>query len=216
MANFLTFKPDQAAGEAALRPLHDHPGRPPNALKESFFANPTDLAGQYAPQEAANPPNHRYCAENAYIRNDEDVPAVLEKAFTTLPNRKSFALYYSMTPTSRRPHYASSVDDVGSMALSMHSDHYFALYTVWEDEKDDDEFVGWTLGVMKGVERHAEGSYLGDADFQHRRTKFWRDENAKRLMELRRKWDPEGRICGFLDEGDESGVEGLKNEFEWK
>ncbi|KAF3761755.1 hypothetical protein M406DRAFT_49715 [Cryphonectria parasitica EP155] len=216
-ANFLSFKPTQAEAEAALRPLHDHPGRPPNALKESFFAQPTSLPGQYVPQEAANPPDHRYCSENAYIRNNEaDVPAVLEKAFTTVPNRKTFALYFSMNPTSRRGHYSAGVDDVGSMAFSMQSDHYFALYSIWEDEKDDEKFVGWTHDIMKDVERHAEGSYLGDADFQLRRTKFWRDENAARLMEIRRKWDPDARICGYLDEGDRSGAEGLRNEFEWK
>lgn len=227
LANFLTFKPNQSEGEAALRPLHDHPGRPPNPLIE-VFANPTSLPGQYAPQDAANPPGHRYCSENAYVRNDvADVPAVLEEAFTTLPNRKSFALYFSMTPTSRRGYYytptgVDSVGDqnkddmVGPMALSMQTDHYFALYTVWEEEEDDDKYMGWTYGIMKEVERHAEGSYLGDADFQHRRTKFWRDEHATRLMAIRRKWDPEGRICGYLDEGDTSGVDGLKNEFEWK
>lgn len=216
MANFLAFKPSQAEGEAALGPLHDHPDRPPNALPQSFFAQPTSLPHQYDPQEAANPANHRYCAENAYIRNDADVPAVLEKACTTLPNRKTFALYFNMVPTSRRGHYTAGVDDVGSMALSMQSDHYFALYTVWEEEKDDGKMMGWVQDVMADMERHADGSYLGDADFQYRRTKFWKDENAKRLMEIRKKWDPEGRICGYLDEGDKSGVEGLKNEFEWK
>lgn len=219
MANFLTFKPTRAEGEAALGSLRDDPGRPPSALPQSFFAAPTSLPGQYAPQEAANPEGHRYCSENAYVRNEEDVPAVLEKAFTTLPSRKSFALYFSMTPTSRRPHYEATPgrDDLaGTMALSMHTDHYFALYAIWEDEKEDEKMVGWVRDVMEGVERHAEGSYLGDADFQIRRTKFWRDENAKRLMEIRRKWDPEGRICGYLDEGDKSGVDGLKNEFEWK
>lgn len=225
MANFLAFKPNRAEGEAALRPLHDHAGRPPNALPQSFFAAPTSLPGQYVPQEAANPEGHRYFSENAYVRNDEDVPAVLEKAFTTLPSRKSFALYFSMTPTSRRPHYEASPsgrdgagreDLAGTMALSMQTDHYFALYTIWEDERDDERMVGWVRDVMVGIERHAEGSYLGDADFQTRRTKFWRDENAKKLMEIRRRWDPEGLICGYLDEGDKSGVEGLKNEFEWK
>ncbi|KAH8776765.1 FAD binding domain protein [Diaporthe sp. PMI_573] len=224
LANFLTFKPNKAEGEAALRPMHDDPGRPPNPLIEEF-AKTTTLPDQYAPQALANPEGHRYCSENAYISNDADVPAVLERAFTTLPHRKAFALYYSMYPTSRRPHYLnlgagggdpSSNDDAGSMALSMHTDHYFALYTVWEDEKDDEKCVGWTHSVAREVERSADGSYLGDSDFQHRRTKFWRDENAKRLMEIRRKWDPEGRICGYLDEGDKSGVDGLKNEFEWK
>lgn len=214
MANFLAFKSTRAAGEAALRPLHDDARRPAGAFVESFAA-PTSLPAQYAPQEAANPEGHRYCSENAYVRNEADVPAVLREAFTTLPSRKSFALFLSMNPTSRRGHYMAGVDDVGSMALSMQSDHYFALYTIWEDEKEDEKMVGWVQDVMKGVERHAVGSYLGDADFELRRTKFWRDENATRLMEIRRQWDPQGRICGFLDQGDGSGSKGLKNEFEW-
>ncbi|KUI56174.1 6-hydroxy-D-nicotine oxidase [Cytospora mali] len=223
LANFLTFKPDRAQGEAALRPFHDDPNRPANPLIE-FFAKPTSLPDQYAPQAASNPEGHRYCSENAYIRNEEDVPAVLEEAFTTLPNRKSFALYFGMAPTSRREHYITDLvrendgyTHAGSaMALSMHTDHYFALYTVWEEPEGDERFTSWTHGVMSRVERFSAGSYLGDADFQHRRTKFWRDGNAKRLMEIRRRWDPEGRICGYLDEGDKSGVEGLKNEFEWE
>jgi hypothetical protein len=41
-------------------------------------------------------------------------------------------------------------------------------------------------------------------------------EQGRRLMEVRRKWDPEGRVCGYLDEGDRSGVEGLENVHEWQ
>lgn len=216
VANFLTFKNSQAEAVAALQALHDHPGRPTATPLVESVAQPTTLPAQYEMQEAANPANHRYCAENAYVRNDEDVPAVLDKAFTAPPNRTTYTLYYSMNPTSRRGHYTAGVEDVGSMALSMQSDHYFAVYTIWEDEKDDEKMMEWVHDVMSGVERHAEGSYLGDADFQQRRTKFWRDENAQRLMDIRRKWDPEGRICGYLDQGDASGVSGLKNEFEWK
>lgn len=163
---------------------------------------------EYGKQAAANPENHRYCSENAYIANEADVPAVLEEAFTTLPNKKSFSLYFAMNPTSRRP--------LPDMALSMQSDHYFALYTVWEDAESDESCTGWVHDIMRKVERSSVGSYLGDADFQERRTKFWDDESGKKLMELRRKWDPTGRICGFLDAGDKSGVEGLRNEFEWK
>lgn len=224
LANFLSFKATRAEGEAALRPIHDDPRRPPNSFPQSFFAAPTSLPEQYKPQEEANPEGHRYCAENVYVGNDEDVPAVLERAFTTLPSRKTFTLYFSMNPTSRRPRYEAptvpagggNVDWSGTMALSMQTDHYFAVYTIWEEEKDDDKMVGWVRDVMADIERHSEGAYLGDSDFQARRTKFWRDENAKRLMEIRRKWDPEGVICGYLDEGDKSGVAGLKNEHEWR
>jgi hypothetical protein len=102
------------------------------------------------------------------------------------------------------------------MALSMQSDHYFALYTVWEDLKDDERCQKWVKDIMTGVEKHSVGAYLGDSDFQVRRTKFWEDSQAGKLMDVRRKWDHEGLICGYLDEGDKSGVKGLENVHEWQ
>jgi hypothetical protein len=101
------------------------------------------------------------------------------------------------------------------MALSMQSDHYVSVYATWKDEKDDQANLGWVADVMREMEKSEAGSYLGDADFQTRRTKFWSDECGKRLMDIRRKWDSHGTICGYLDQGDRSGVQGLRNEFEW-
>jgi hypothetical protein len=69
---------------------------------------------------------------------------------------------------------------------------------------------------MAGVEKQSVGAYLGDSDFQVRGTKFWDDSKARRLMELRRKWDPEGMISGYLDQGDRSGLSGLEIVHEWK
>ncbi|TEA21066.1 6-hydroxy-D-nicotine oxidase [Colletotrichum sidae] len=224
MANFLSFAPNPEA----LIPLHStHPPRPLAAV----FANPTSLPQQYVDQDAANPPSHRYISENAYVSNSADVPSVLKRAFTTLPTPQSFALYFSMNPCSRRPQPApghSQVNGGGGdnnreedlkpmpdMALSMQSDHYFALYTVYPDAEDDDRCQGWVSDVMADVERHSVGSYLGDADFRHRKTRFWGEEQGKKLMKIRREWDPKGRICGYLDTDDKSGTEGLENEFEW-
>ncbi|KAJ5735025.1 FAD binding domain protein [Penicillium malachiteum] len=195
----------QYAEEEALRLAQET--RPDGAVEE-WFCKEDSLDEQYDNQERANPEKHRYCAENAYIKNDADVPAVLEEAFTTLPHRKAFALWYPMNPCSRRK--------LPDMALSLQSDHYFALYTVWEDESDDVRCQAWVKNVMKRVERHSVGAYLGDSDFQARKTKFWADDNAKRLMEIRRKWDPKGRVCGYLDQDDQSGTTGLTNAHEWK
>ncbi|KAJ5266636.1 FAD-binding domain-containing protein [Penicillium angulare] len=202
---FVVMKNTSEEAEAALRPAQET--RPDGAAKE-WFCVEDSLETQYKNQEGANPENHRYCAENAYIKNDADVPAVLEEAFTTLPHRKAFSLWYPMNPCSRRK--------LPDMALSMQSDHYFALYTVWETESDDDRCKAWVKNVMKKVERHSVGAYLGDSDFQVRKTKFWADDNARRLMDIRRKWDPNGRICGYLDQGDQSGTQGLTNTHEWK
>jgi FAD/FMN-containing dehydrogenase len=204
MPLFVTFKNSDEEAKAALKLAND--SRPEGFLVESINQQ-TTLAMQYCDQANANPEGHRYCAENAYIRNEADVSSVLKEAFTTLPHPKAFSLWYSMAPCSRRP--------LPDMALTMQSDHYFALYTVWEDEKDDDRCRSWNREVMKRVERHSEGAYLGDSDFQVRRTKFWADANAERLMDIRRRWDPKGTICGYLDVDDASGVKGLANQHEW-
>jgi hypothetical protein len=171
---------------------------------------------QNAAQTAANPAGYRYCSDDAYIRNDADVPSVLEEAFTNLPSKNSFSLYFAMNPTSRRgldengERIRGSGVGAGDMALSMQSDHYFAVYSVWNDENDNEKCKDWVSGVFRGVEPHSVGSYLGDADFRVRRTRFWGEEEGKRVMELRRLWDPDGRICGYLG-GDLEG-EALSNE----
>lgn len=201
----VSFKHTHEEAERSLEPLNR--GRPPGCIVE-VVNKPTTLDDQYCAQIMASPEGHRYCAENAYISNDEDVTSVLEQAFTTLPNPKAYSIYFAMNPCSRRK--------LPDMALSMQTDHYFATYTCWEDSNDDERCLSWVRSVMAKIERRSEGAYLGDADFQSRRTPFWADENAKRLMELRRKWDPEGRICGYLDVDDASGTDGLANVQEWK
>ncbi|KFY74089.1 hypothetical protein V499_05871 [Pseudogymnoascus sp. VKM F-103] len=201
MVHIVTFQESESAAREALRPLND--SHPAGAIVE-VISQPTSVADQYQDQAKANPSNHRYCAENAYINDDVDVTAVLEKAFTTLPHRKSFALWFSMAPMSRRP--------LPDMACTMQSDHYFALYTVWENAEDDVRCKGWVKNIMKDVAPMSKGAYLGDSDFQIRTTKFWTDEAAEKLMKLRRKWDPKGTVSGYLDDGDMSGTRGLDNQ----
>lgn len=202
---FVTMKDTPEEAREALLPAQE--SRPAGTLQE-WFCQDDNLDKEYDNQAAANPNNHRYCADNAYIHNNADVPTVLEEAYKTLPHKKAFALWYGMNPCSRRK--------LPDMALSMQSDHYFALYTIWEDERDDDRCRGWVRNIMKKVEKHSEGAYTGDSDFQVRRTRFWGSMQGKRLNQVRRKWDPEGRICGYLDAYDASGVDGLANDHEWK
>jgi hypothetical protein len=198
--NFTTFKSSDAEVVKALQPAEDSV---PSGYLQKWFARPTTLKQEYEMQGAANPDGHRYCCDNAYLENDSDVAGVLDEAFTTLPSRKSFALWFSMAPLSRR--------QLPDMAVSMQSDHYFALYTIWETAQDDRRCQSWVQRVMSGIAPHSVGQYLGDSDFQVRNTKYWGEEQGRRLMEVRRKWDPEGRICGYLDGGDVSGVNGLEN-----
>lgn len=204
ITHFVVFKDTEEACKKALAPANK--SRPDGMMVELVDVQ-TSLAKEYRDQANANPAGHRYCSENGYVKNDADVAAVLEPAFTTLPNPKAFALWFAMAPCSRR--------ELPDMALSMQSDHYFALYTVWEKEEDDDRCQQWVRDIMKEVAPHCEGAYLGDSDFQVRQTRFWTDEKAKKLMALRQKRDPEGRICGYLDHGDGAGVRGLQNIDQW-
>lgn len=103
---------------------------------------------------------------------------------------------------------------VGERCLIWHAacKAIITLHTVWEDEKDDGRCKDWVKDIMRGVVPFSKGAYLGDSDFQVRKTKFWTDEAADRLMKLRRKWDAKGIVSGYLDEGDISGTMGLDNQ----
>ena len=202
--HIVVFKHTKEEGKKALARANE--SRPEGFLVE-FVNEPTSLAQEYANQAEANPSGHRYCAENGYLKNDADVAATLKPAFTTLPHPKAFAIWFSMAPCSRRA--------MPDMALSMQTDHYFAVYTVWEDVRDDERCQRWTRSVMSDIAPHCEGAYLGDSDFQVRQTKFWTDGKAKRLMDIRKHRDPQGRICGYLDPDDKSGSEGLANVEKW-
>jgi hypothetical protein len=102
------------------------------------------------------------------------------------------------------------------MALSMQTDHYFAAYVVWENQVEDIKCQSWLSRIFETIERESEGAYLGDADFQKRLTRFWGQDQGKRLMSIRKKWDPQGLIAGYLNEGDKHGVEGLENLHQWQ
>lgn len=175
----------------------------PSGYLQNHFAEPTSLQEQYIDQALANPEGHRYCSDNAYIGNDADIADVLEETFTTLPSRKSFSLWFAMAPTSRRK--------LPDMALSMQSDHYLAIYSIWETAENDDKCQSWVSRVMNRMQQHTVGQYLGDSDFQVRNTKYWSEEHGNRLMEIRKRWNPDGRICGYLDKGDQSGAKGIPN-----
>ncbi|KAF2798433.1 Glucooligosaccharide oxidase [Melanomma pulvis-pyrius CBS 109.77] len=200
LVNLTTFKKSDDDAITALQIAEDSV---PSGYLEKNFARSTSLQQEYVQQAQANPERHRYCSDNAYIDNNSDVASVLEEAFTTLPSRKSFALWFAMAPSSRRP--------LPEMALSMQSDHYLAIYTIWETAEDDSRCQRWTRNVMSKIEPYSVGQYLGDSDFQVRNTKYWGEEQGKKLMQIREKWNPEGRVCGYLDSGDQSGVKGLRN-----
>lgn len=59
-----------------------------------------------------------------------------------------------------------------------------------------------TSGVRGGLGIFLAGwkSTPCDADFRVRRARFWSDECARKLKEVRRRWDGEGRMGGFCED----------------
>lgn len=203
--SFLTWKDDHESAVAAHQSLRET--RPSGALLE-LFCKETNLDEQYAAQSAANPNGAQYTCDNAWIPNDEtDIPGLLEEAFCTLPSRETFSLWIAMAPCSRR--------ELPPMALSLQTDHYFALYAITKGDSDHTKASQWTRAVMKNIEARTCGSYLGDSDIQVRDVAFWSEHAGKRLMDIRKKWNPDGRICGYLNTGDDSGNAGLANINKW-
>lgn len=182
---FTSMKNTKEDAKTALQPVQN--SRPAGTITESF-CDKDSLDSLYDIMSSLHPKNHRYLADNVYLQNDADVPRLLEKACFTLPHQKSYLFWTSMRPWSRR--------ELPEMALSMRSDHYFAVYLIWEKEEDDDRCREWLQQVMGNIADKSVGSYIGDSDFEMRYAEYWTVESTKRLAQIRDTWDLEDRING--------------------
>lgn len=180
----------ETSGQAAeaLQALHET--RIPGALTE-WFCQEDSLENLYRQKAKSNPQGHRWCSSNTYLESkaDVDIVDILEGGFLTLPSAASYAFWCPITPTSRRK--------LPDMAFSMQSDYYFAVYAGWADEVDDERCQSWLQRVMDKIKPHGIGAYIGDSDFEVRPDRYWAKDNESRLREIRRRWDPDGRFCGF-------------------
>lgn len=190
----------EAEAKSYLQVLADT--RPPNAL-QCIEQKPSDQVQDYEESLVLMPPHHRWVADNVYLDNEVDFAETVKEAFTTLP-KWGIAFWEPMNPVSREP--------LEDMALSLQTDHYFAHYAAYKDPAEDEWHDTWVKRSMDRLRKNQKGAYMGDKDFQFHDTKYWSEEAGKKLMLIRKRWDPEGRICGYLDKGDKSGADGLSNE----
>lgn len=196
-----TFKSNAADAHEALLPFETT--CPPDPHPHTFNQAST-MTDQYAIQNRLNPPDHRYVVDSAFPSpslSTTELIALLKPALTSIPSPESVSFWFHMP----RPHSLG-------MALSLHSEHYLALYTICKDESGDAACEAHCKDVIEGMKGRSLGAYMNDIDLTRRTTRLWNVEEGKRLMEVRRKWDPEGRFCGYLVEGDTEGDKGLNNE----
>lgn len=200
IAAFITWKMTEDAAKEALRLPED--SFPPDPIVH-VFANPTNWKNEYATQEHVNPPNHRYQCDNVFLTDKEHLLAAMSRVWKTIPSKETYAFWLPLAMRNPRT--------VPDMAHSIATDHYFAVYTIWKDERDDQKCITWLADAMKAITPYSRGSYTGDYDFQVRQTMHWGEKQGNQLKGIRQKWDSQGRFCGYLDRGDKSSVDGLPN-----
>lgn len=188
--SFITMKGSPEAARDAL--LRAHKSRPKGAIQE-LFCQEDYLDQLYATEVREYPGNRRWLAENTFIQNDADVVTALEDICTRLPDRRFVVLWYALFPQSRRK--------LPDMAFSLQSDHYVGTYAIYEDADDDEECSAWLRGAVEKLEPVSLGSFTGESDFAFRKGKYWGDDQAEKLTQIRQRWDPEGQICAPLGYG---------------
>lgn len=199
---FISFKDTLEEAEAAMKTVkEDHP---PRALLERL-CTPSTFAGEFAAQVFATPHEHNYIVDNAWMSNDADVAALLEESVHTIPNKTSLVMCMPVT-SSQRP-----VE--GDPAFSLQSRYYVSLYAGWKDEKDGGEPTAWVRKALDTIAPHSIGSMVSDFDFQRRESQLWDEEKGAKIMDLRRKLDPEGRFAGFLVGDDNNGANSIRTKF---
>jgi hypothetical protein len=164
-------------------------------------AAPTTLDRQRARQLADNPEGHRWAVDNAWLSGPaERVLPAMRRAYTTLPNDRSFTIWFSMAPLRQLP----------DMAFSLQSEIYLASYVLWTDEADDHARQARLRDTMADLEPVTAGQYLGDSDLSRRQVRFMSDRNWARLQEIRTRRDPGGLFTGYL-----AGPGGARNANPW-
>ncbi len=202
---FNSFTPDKATAEKSLQAIHE--SRPANPLMELVCVGTTiDAEVELQAPEQFN--GTRQHTTGFWIKDDADVASVMERMMVDCKSKETVC---SWTSTDRLAARLVSDHSTENLANTCMSSHYGALYTVWHSQDEDQKYMSHHNGIMKEVHRHSVGGCLGDSDFQSFETKYWGNAAGRKLMELRKKWDPKGRICGYLDSGDKSGIIGLEN-----
>ena len=196
----LALVDDSAAADEALAPFRTSP-----AVDRAWLvldAQPTTFDAQRVRQLHDNPEGHRWAVDNAWLTGpaDEVVPA-MRRAYTTLPNAKSFTIWFSMAPLRRLP----------DMAFSLQTEIYLASYVVWQDPAQDAANREWLASVMTDLQPVTAGQYLGDGDLSRRQLRVLSDDAWERLQEIREERDPDGLFCGYL-----AGDAGALNRNHWE
>jgi FAD/FMN-containing dehydrogenase len=149
---------------------------------------PTDVIDLVVGSDDFYPSGYRYAADNMWTSAPvDDLLDGYRRIAETLPASPTHMMWMNWRPPLERP----------DMAFSLEDDVYIALYSVWQDEADDPQFVDWPSNRMRELEGVASGIQLADENLARRPMPFMAPDNLRRLEELRARFDPDGRFHGW-------------------
>ncbi len=183
----LAFEDTFEAAQKALLPFENCPCIADAIVHK--IAVPTTLEAECKVQLVNNPEGHRWTVSNAWLEGTPElVSSTIVDSFTSFPSEKTFTLWFSMAPLRILP----------NMAFSLQTEIYMAIYSLWEDEKDDEKCRAWVKNQVERIKPVTAGQYMGDSDFQVHHRKFMSDENWLKLQEIRVKYDKKGLFHNYL------------------
>lgn len=178
---FFAMEKSCSDAEQALRIVDET--RPSGAISE-WFCEEDSLKSQYAAIKKSSPPGYYYLTDNVLLNNDGDAISVLQEAFLTLPQGKSWAGW--------TPRFPSSKHTITGMAKGIQANHYFVIHLICEDATGAMVYKKHLQDIMQRIRPHTVGHYLGDSDLNDDPKWYWGEENSSRLMRVRQRWDPDG------------------------
>jgi FAD/FMN-containing dehydrogenase len=145
------------------------------------------------------PDGLRYLADTAWSDSPAEMVRRTRDHYLRAPSRRSFASTWFSTGAegvaSRHP----------DAAFSMTGRTLTLCYAVWEDPAQDEANRRWHRTMVDDLDQLTVGHYIGEADIVHhpiRHQRSFTPEHWRRLQQVRRRYDPQGRFHGPFADGE--------------
>lgn len=174
-------------GPEVLDPIHACPFA--DRAIRSALARPTDFPGLYAGTEAATPEGLRYAVDGIWL--DGPGAEIVRRArplVDATPVDESFLLWMLWG------HYPPSA----SACWSTQGRLYLSPSAGWSDPAEDLAHEYWTHALLGELQDLSLGAQLSDANPADRPDYGLSAENAARLEDLRKVYDPDGRFRSYM------------------
>jgi FAD binding domain len=180
---------DDGEARAALERLDECPVR-----DRALYAEPpqrVSFVDLYDGPNSIEPEGVRWAADGMWTNAGAgELLEPVKALFRDVPTPESHVFWYPWRP-----------QEFGDAAISVQARLYIAAFAGWHDPRLDPRLTSWPTEHMARMEALSEGIQLADENLEHRPARYLSEPNARRLEELRRRHDPDGRFHSYLTVG---------------